>query len=176
MRYLWTRLSCEGGGFGLTAHFLLSIPKPTSSSLPSTIISHPTTHPTPHSQTALSPHHQVMSQVPWTRIREFKEEQERKKRREFEAALGRAQFQVPGQQGQQQQGQGQAPAQAKPFSECFKEAYFKERLMFGGVVGAVTGAFFGGRKCLCGVCWAGGGAGAFCGEVFVLRASREERC
>ena len=98
-----------------------------------------------------------MSQVPWTRIREFKEEQERKKRREFEAALGRAQFQVPGQRGQQQ-GQGQAPVQAKPFSERFKESYFKERLMFGGVVGAVTGVFFGGRKCLCWVCggWRGG--------------------
>lgn len=91
-----------------------------------------------------------MSQVPWTRIREFKEEQERKKRREFEAAVNAAQFQVP---GQQKQSQGQAPAQAKPFSERFKESYFKERLLFGAVVGAVTGAFFGGRKCVGCLAW-----------------------
>ncbi|GAB5031892.1 Hypothetical protein NocV09_00701550 [Nannochloropsis oceanica] len=91
-----------------------------------------------------------MSQVPWTRIREFKEEQERKKRREFEAALGRAQLQVPGQQDQQQS-QGPATARAKPFQERFKESYFKERLMFGGVVGAVTGAFFGGLDAVQGI-------------------------
>ncbi len=89
-----------------------------------------------------------MSQVPWTRIREFKEEQERKKKREFEAALRQAQYQAPSQQQQQQLGPGkQALAQeTKPFVDRFKEAYFKERLLFGGVVGAVTGAFFGGCK------------------------------
>lgn len=98
-----------------------------------------------------------MSQVPWTRIREFKEEQERKKKREFEAALRQAQYQAPGQQQQQQElgpGQQALAQETKPFVDRFKEAYFKERLLFGGVVGAVTGAFFGGCKF-----WGFGGRG-----------------
>lgn len=107
-----------------------------------------------------------MSQVPWSRIREFKEEQERKKKKELEAALRQQQQQFGGGgvggggfgglQQQQQQGGG-ADAQShgqqeeKSFQERFKQPYFKERLLFGGIVGAVTGSFFGGLDAVQGI-------------------------
>lgn len=91
-----------------------------------------------------------MSQVPWTRIREFKEEQERKKRHLVESGQEALRSQRDVLQ-HEARSQGQE-TEENSFLGRFKGSYFKERLLFGGVVGSVTGAFFGGRKCMLPLC------------------------
>ncbi|EWM27187.1 hypothetical protein Naga_100010g47 [Nannochloropsis gaditana] len=90
-----------------------------------------------------------MSQVPWTRIREFKEEQERKKRHKVESGQEASRSQRDVLQ-HETRSQGQE-TEENSFLGRFKGTYFKERLLFGGVVGSVTGAFFGGLDAVQGI-------------------------